>query len=77
MDFLRPHVSFFSNPIPLNPTFDGTPLCRVPSYNKMWPLTPIHCHLGTKIGQNDVFDEKWLILGVKMSVYPAYIGVLP
>ena len=51
MDFLRPHMSFFSNPMPTNLTFDGTPTCRVPSYNKMWPLTPIHRALGTKIGQ--------------------------
>ena len=26
--------------------------------------------------KKDIFDQKWLILGVKMSIYPAYVGVL-
>ena len=51
MDFLRPHISFFSNPMPINLTFNGKPPCRVASFNKSVTLTPIHRLLGTKIGQ--------------------------
>ena len=43
----------------------------------MWPLTPIHRALGTKIGQKWRFWSKMGNFGVKMWVYLAYIGLLP
>ena len=57
-DFLKPHISFFSNPMSINPTFNGKPLCRVPSYTKILTLTPIHRHLQTEIGQKLRFSPK-------------------
>ena len=76
---MRPHISISSNPMPKNPSFNGKPPCRVPSFNKSVTLT---CHVNplwnikkTKISANmDFLRPHMSFSSNPMPINPTFNG---